>query len=180
MDELALHILDIVENSTAAGATRISIAVEEDMKRNRLTIRIRDNGRGMSRRQIRKALDPFYTTKKVRRVGLGLSLLAQAAQAAGGRMSILSRAGRGTIVTARFVHDHIDRQPLGDMPLTIVNILSGLDEKTDLLYRHRKSGKVFVFDTRDIKRGLPEISLRDPAVLSILKKEIEKKLKKIA
>jgi DNA topoisomerase VI subunit B len=180
LDELALHILDIVENSTAAGATRIAIDVEEDMKRNLLVIRIRDNGRGMSRRQIRMALDPFYTTKKVRRVGLGLSMLAQAAHTAGGRMSIASRTGRGTIVTARFVHDHIDRQPLGDMALTIVNILSGLDVKTDLTYRHRKGGKVFLFKTRDIRKDMPDLLLQDPAVLNLLKKEIEKKLKKIA
>jgi len=180
LDELALHVLDIAENSMAAGATRISIVVEEDMKRNILKIRIRDNGRGMNRRQIRKALDPFYTTKKVRRVGLGLSMLAQAARAAGGRMTISSRIGRGTIVNARFIHDHIDRQPLGDMALTIVNILSGLGEKTELSYRHRRGGKVFLFNTGAIKRNLPGLSLHDPAVLNLLRKEIKKELKKIA
>jgi hypothetical protein len=134
----------------------------------------------MNRKQIRMALDPFYTTKKVRRVGLGLSMLAQAAQAANGRMDIVSRAGRGTTVSARFVYDHIDRQPLGDMAMTIVTLLAGLGEKVDLVYRHRKRGKVYILDSRVLKKHLPDLSFHDPSVLNFLKKEIGKGLRKIA
>jgi hypothetical protein len=180
LDELALHVLDIVENSAAAGATRIAIAVDENMARNFLGIRIKDNGRGMNRKQIRMALDPFYTTKKVRRIGLGLSMLAQAAQAAGGRIDIVSRRGLGTTVSARFIYDHIDRQPLGNMALTIVNLLAGLGGKAELVYRHRKRGKVFMLDSREIKKQLPGLSFHDPSVLNLLKKEIDKGLRKIA
>lgn len=180
MDELALHVLDIVENSLAAGADRIRIAVEEDRRRNRLVIRVRDNGRGMNRRELKRSLDPFYTTKTVRRIGLGLSLMAQACRQAGGRLAVRSTPGRGTSVRAEFVLDHVDRQPLGNMALTVVNILAAGGSGVDLLYEHRVARRIFRFDTRAVRRILPPASWRQPAVLNALRRKIEQALKSIS
>jgi len=82
--ELSYHILDIAENSTRAGAKNVHITLTEDTDRNLFTIEIADDGRGMSPDEQQRALDPFYTTKKVRRVGLGLPMLAEAAERTGG------------------------------------------------------------------------------------------------
>lgn len=71
MEDLSLHILDIAENSIAAGAGKIKIKIIEDIKKNLLTIEIVDNGKGMDKNAIKKAYDPFFTTKTIRRVGLG-------------------------------------------------------------------------------------------------------------
>jgi hypothetical protein len=174
LQDLSLHILDIAENSTAAHATRIEITIDENIRKNRLLFRIRDNGRGMTKQVQIRALDPFFTTKKVRRVGLGLPMLAQAAREAGGRLTIRSRPGSGTSITARFVFDHIDRKPIGNMAETIINLVAGHGRNIDFLYKYRKNDLSYIFDTRIIKRSLRDVPITDPEVLSFLKKEIIK------
>jgi anti-sigma regulatory factor (Ser/Thr protein kinase) len=146
MEDLSLHILDIVENAVAAGATRIFVTVAEDEKRDLLRIRVSDNGPGMSKDILRRALDPFFTTKG-KRTGLGLPLLAQAAEQCGGRMTIRAVPGKGTKVTARFRHRHIDRPPLTNMKGTLMAIVLGHAE-IDLVYRHNRNGRVFGFRSR--------------------------------
>lgn len=177
MQDLSLHILDIAENSTAARATRIEITIEENIRKNRLLVRIRDNGRGMTKHAQIRALDPFYTTKKVRRVGLGLPMLAQAVKEADGNLTIRSRSGSGTTITARFVYDHIDRKPIGNMAETIMNLVAGHGRDIDLVYKHRKNGRKYIFDTRIIKYQLRGVPITNPEVLNFLKKEIIKGLK---
>ena len=105
MEDLSLHILDIAENAVAAGATRVLIAVNENSARDLFSLRVADNGRGMSREERRRALDPFFTTGR-KRTGLGLPLLAQTAGQCGGRFSLESAPGRGTRVMARFRLSH--------------------------------------------------------------------------
>jgi len=48
MEDLSLHVLDIAENSIAAGAKHVEIRVRESRREDRLSIEIIDNGRGMS------------------------------------------------------------------------------------------------------------------------------------
>lgn len=123
MEDLSLHVLDIVENSIRAGAKKIEIRIHEDLKADCLEIEIRDDGAGMDVSTMEKALDPFFTTKSVRKVGLGLSLFREAARAAGGDMVIQSEPGRGTNVKATFRYSHIDRKPLGDMSKTLATLV---------------------------------------------------------
>ncbi|OHB86307.1 MAG: hypothetical protein A2V98_12940, partial [Planctomycetes bacterium RBG_16_64_12] len=72
MEDLSLHILDVVENSLAASASRIKILIVEDTPGDWLSLEITDNGRGMDAPTQKMALDPFFTTRTTRRVGLGL------------------------------------------------------------------------------------------------------------
>jgi anti-sigma regulatory factor (Ser/Thr protein kinase) len=141
MQDLSLHILDVVENSIAAGASRIEIRIVEETRKDRLTLEIVDNGRGMDAETRRKALDPFYTTRSTRRVGLGLPLLAQAARESGGILEIDSEPGRGTTVRAVFKLSHPDRKPLGDIPETLRTIVSGRPE-LDLHFEYRRDSRV--------------------------------------
>jgi len=104
MEDLSLHILDIAENSIAASAARIEIRIEEDKAKDLLTIEIKDDGKGMNEQTLKKALDPFFTTRTTRRVGLGLSLLTQAAKDTGGNLELNSAPGEGTAVRASFHH----------------------------------------------------------------------------
>jgi predicted metal-dependent phosphoesterase TrpH/anti-sigma regulatory factor (Ser/Thr protein kinase) len=141
MEDLSLHILDIVENSIAASASRVRIVIEEDTRTDRLSLEIRDNGRGMDAEARKKALDPFFTTRTTRRVGLGLSLLAQAARESGGRLELDSQPGRGTTVRAVFQLSHPDRKPLGDVAETLRTILCGQPE-LDLEFQYKKDSKL--------------------------------------
>ncbi len=179
MKDLSLHILDIVENSIDAGATRIEIRIDENIKKNLLVLKIIDNGKGMDQKTLRKVLDPFYTTKKTRKVGLGLSMLAQATKEAAGNIEIKSAKGKGTNVLARFTYDHIDRKPIGDMAETIYNLIAtnGLD--IDFVYEHKKNGKGFVFDTKPMRRRLKNVPINNPEILAILRKGICNGLNKI-
>lgn len=119
MQDLSLHILDIVENAIAASATRIRIRIAEDTRNDRLSVEINDNGKGMDPQSRAKALDPFFTTRTTRRVGLGLPLLAQAAREANGSIEIQSAPGQGTTIKANFEMSHPDCKPLGDIAGTL-------------------------------------------------------------
>jgi anti-sigma regulatory factor (Ser/Thr protein kinase) len=172
VQDLSLHILDIVENSLAAGSRRVEIRVDEDMAADRMVIEIVDDGCGMDEERVRKALDPFFTTKTVRRVGLGLPLLEEACRMSNGEMRIESSPGKGTRVRATFQHSHIDRKPLGNMRDTLITLMTG-HPQLDLLYEHRKGGKTFSLDTREIRADLGEIPLDAPQVVSALRKLIQ-------
>jgi signal transduction histidine kinase len=119
MDDLSLHLLDIAENSIVAHATRIDIVIIEDRGEDELIIRISDNGIGMDECMREKVLDPFFTTKPQKSVGLGLPLLAQAAEESGGGLTIESGPQKGTEIVASFTLSNIDRKPLGDMEETM-------------------------------------------------------------
>jgi signal transduction histidine kinase len=122
MEDISLHILDIAENSLKAGATRISIAIEDDAKSRILKLIIEDNGCGMDGETSKEALSPFYSTKRTTSFGLGLPLLKQAAQDTGGDLVLESQPGKGTKVTAVFKSDHIDMKPLGDLKTTLITL----------------------------------------------------------
>jgi hypothetical protein len=142
MEDLSLHVLDIVENAVAAGAKRVRIAITESAARNALSLRVTDDGRGMTAREQARALDPFFTTGR-KRTGLGLPLLAHTAEICGGRLTIASVPGRGTSVAARFPLSHVDRPPLTKMAETLMTLFFGHPE-TDFHYRHTRNGRVFI------------------------------------
>lgn len=159
MRELSLHVLDLLQNSLEAGATRLDVSLEEDLIADRLTIEVRDNGRGMTPEAAQRALSPFFTTRTTRHVGLGLPLLAAAAERCDGGLVIDSQPGSGTMVRAEFGHSHIDRAPLGNMAGTLLAFLLGGDGRPlRLCYRHAVGDEAFEFDTAAIEAevgGLP-------------------------
>lgn len=179
MKDLSLHILDVVENSIEAGATRVEITIKENIRQNRLIVKIKDNGKGMDKKTLDKVLDPFYTTKKTRRIGLGLSMLAQAVKETQGDFTVKSKRGKGTTIIARFVYDHIDRKPLGDIAETLIALIASNGLTVDFIYKHEKNSKHFVLDTKDIKEELDGIPINNFEVLKLLQKNIRKELKSI-
>ena len=149
MRELSLHILDIAQNSLMAGASLITILIEESPLRNSLRIEITDNGKGIEADRMQTVTDPFYTTRSSRKVGLGLSLFQAAAERSGGELQITSRLGLGTTVTVVFPYDNIDRAPLGNMADTILTLVMG-NPGVDFCYRHLYEARTFIFDTRQL------------------------------
>lgn len=163
MRELSLHILDVVENSLAAGATHITLLIEENLSEDRLTITVTDNGRGMDAETLKQATDPFFTTRTTRHVGLGLPLLKAAAERCNGQLVLESAPGQGTRVVAHFQHSHIDRAPLGDMAVTVLTIL--LSERlVNLHYIHRVDGKMFEVNTEELRKILEDVPFSHPLV----------------
>jgi len=161
--ELSLHILDMLENSIEAGATRVELRIEEDLEADRLTIEIIDNGKGMDEKTLARVLDPFFTTRRTRHVGLGLPLFAAAAEWCNGGLHIESLVGQGTRVVATFQHSHIDRAPLGDVKGTLLVFLM-TERPVDLHYVHRVDSRTFEFDTAELRAELGDVPLTHPAV----------------
>lgn len=153
MPDLSMHILDIVENATRAGAKNVSLDIVEDREANVMTIAIIDDGRGMTEGELKRALDPFYTTKKERsKVGLGLPMLTETAEQAGGSLAVTSAPGKGTEVRARMVLDHVDRPPLGDINETLkIVIATNPGVIFDIAYT--VDGETETFSTRDDSQG---------------------------
>jgi len=173
MEDLSLHILDIVENSVAARADKIEIRISEDKKKDLLSVEIIDNGIGMDKETRKKAVDPFYTSRTVRRFGLGLPFLSEAAKAANGQLSIKSKKGEGTRIKADFQYSHIDRKPLGDIGQTILTIVIGNPE-IDLVYVYKKNSHTYSLDTRKIKAQLKETPINSPDGIRKIKENLKK------
>lgn len=167
MQELSLHILDLVQNSLTAGARQVEVKVLEDLAQNLFCISVQDDGCGMTPAQCQAALDPFVTSRTTRKVGLGLPLFKAAAEQAGGGLVISSTVGVGTIVQAKFQHDHLDRAPLGDMAETLVGIIA-LNESCRVLYQHSKVDREFRLDSEEIKGILGDVPLSHPEVVAWL------------
>ncbi len=178
MEDLSLHILDIAENSIEAEAKKIEIKIEENRKKDLLSLEIADDGKGMNKEALKKALDPFVTTKTTRRVGLGLPMLAEAAAAAGGRLTLRSQPGKGTKVKATFRLSHIDIKPLGDMAQTLITMLMGHPE-VDLVYSHTVNQQTYSFDTCEIKEQLNGVPINSPEVIKSIRKNIKEGLDRI-
>ena len=175
MRELSLHILDIVENGITAGADCIHIDVIESRTADFLTIKIRDNGRGIPVDLHKTEGKPARTT---RRVGLGLPLLAAAAERCDGKLAVEAGSVGGTEVTATFRYSHIDRAPMGDMASTMTTLLMG-NPQVDFVYTHVIDGQEFILDTRELKKELGNHSLEDPMVIHQLGKSIRTSLNQL-
>jgi len=173
MEDLSLHILDIAENAVAAQASKIEIRLVEDKKKDLLSLEVADNGIGMDKETQKRAIDPFFTSKNVRRFGLGLSLLSESAKAANGHLSIESQPGKGTKIKADFQHSHIDRKPLGDIGQTILTLIVG-NPDIDIIYIHKKDGHKLVLNTRKIRSRLKHIPLNSPDGIRMIKEELRK------
>lgn len=171
MNELALHLLDIAENSVAAHAETIQLVVEEDTLTDRLKLAVIDNGVGMPPEKMTRLADPFVTSRVTRKVGLGIPLLKAAAEACNGSLQVDSSPGKGTSITADFQRSHIDRMPLGDIVGTVLSLVVGWPE-THWIFRYRLDNTEFIFDDLPIKEELGDIPLCEPEVLAYLRQTL--------
>ncbi len=180
MRELSLHILDIVQNSVRADASMIIIDIEADFVKDYLTIRITDNGKGMDKETLKKVTDAFTTTRKTRKVGMGIPLFKMAAESSGGEFDISSKEGMGTVVKAGFKISSIDRVPLGEMEETMTTLISGSPEK-DFIMNYRivteDEEREFNFDTREIKEEIEDIPIDDYEIVSTIRSYIKENIK---
>lgn len=159
MKEISLNVLDIAENSVKANATLTEIFIDE--AGDTLTLTIKDDGCGMNEETVKSVIDPFYTTRTTRKVGLGIPLLKLACEQTGGTLSItssVSETDHGTTVTAVFYKNHIDFTPLGDIISSIVTLIQGHPD-TDFLFRHVTDKGTAELDTREIRAVLEDVPL---------------------
>jgi len=178
MKTISDHVLDIVQNSVRAKATVIEIIVEEDKKNDFYALKINDNGCGMSREVLQNAANPFFTSRNTRKVGLGLSLLKQNAEAAGGSFQLWSEPGKGTKVQAVFQLSHYDRPPTGDIWDTwFLTLLSNPGIR--LVYKHQTGKGTFTVDSAEVLEMLEGVRLQQKEVKEGVIEWIKNNLEKI-
>lgn len=158
MRELSLNILDIAQNSITANASLITVEITENTVEHTLLIGIYDNGKGMSEEQVKSVIDPFFTTRTTRKVGMGIPLFKMAAEQTGGGLEIKSELGVGTEIRATFKTDSVDFTPLGDVASTIQMLIT-MNTDRDFVYKHKVDDKEFVCDTRELKAILGDVPL---------------------
>ncbi len=178
MNDLSLHIIDIIQNSLSAGAGLVTVSVNEDTQANCLTIEVGDNGKGMTKEQVDKLDDPFFTSRTTRRVGMGIPLFRQSARQSGGDVVIISEPGKGTDIKATFELNNIDRPPLGDIANTIILMVSANPDK-EFVFCYIYNGNEYCFDTREVKEVLEGLPLNDVSVIRMLTEMVSENIKEL-
>ncbi|MBQ7851001.1 MAG: sensor histidine kinase [Clostridia bacterium] len=168
MRELSDNIMDIAQNSISAGASLTEVHITVSHAEDRITFVFRDNGSGMNEDMVRSVLEPFTTSRKTRKVGLGLPLLKQTAEMTGGTVTIESTVGVGTVVTATFGLGHIDRPPMGDVAGAWFSLVV-MNPETDFLFSYDYDGKDFTFDTRIVRETVAPIPLNQMEIAAWIK-----------
>jgi hypothetical protein len=178
MKNVALHILDLVQNSARARAGLVKISVTEDQENDRYLLSIVDDGKGMDQEELQKATDPFYTSRTTRNVGLGLALIRLNAERTGGNLTLSSIPGKGTNLEACFVMSHPDRLPLGEIDDVLVMLAAGLPGLR-LVYEHTTSQGQYRFDTESIREIIGNFQDSNLEIRKFLKEMIVENLQAI-
>jgi anti-sigma regulatory factor (Ser/Thr protein kinase) len=168
MEEISLNILDLAQNAISAGAGLISITVDERRAAGTLTVTVSDNGRGMPPQQLENAVDPFYTSRTTRKVGLGLPFFKMAAELTGGSFKITSEEGVGTTVCGVFRLNHIDRMPLGDVKETIISLIY-CNPLIDIVFTRFSDLREYSLDTREMHKVLGSLPLNSSEVIAFIR-----------
>ncbi len=173
MKEISLHIMDIVQNSITANASLIEVSMEVSIGEDRLTVFIRDNGKGMDREMLEGVTSPFVTTRTTRRVGLGIPLFKAGAEATGGSFFIDSKPGEGTVLQADYVFSHLDRPPIGDYAGTMHTLIV-CNPSLDFAVTFSYNGERETLDTREVRQVLgSDVPLDTPDVSMWLRENLD-------
>jgi len=178
MRELSLHLLDVTRNYIEAGANSVELRVIEAEAGDLLRFSISDDGPGMSPECAAAAMDPFFTTRRSRRVGMGLSLLRATCERCEGGLELRSTPGHGTEVIGYLQADHIDCQPLGDMG-AVIQCLALESDRVRIRYHHQVGRKVFALDTGNTAPPPGTKRLTEPAALCWLARHVNESLRKL-
>ena len=133
MQEIAMTILDMIQNSLRAQALQIHLWIKDSIKDNMIHIEICDNGCGMSLETLQQVTNPFFTTRTTRSIGLGIPLFKESVEATGGYFQIDSCLQKGTKIIGEYVKNHIDTPPMGNLVDTMITCIQ-YDEKVNYCF----------------------------------------------
>lgn len=176
--EISLHILDVVQNSIKAGADFIEVKINVHTDTKRIRVEIIDNGCGMNEEQLAACVNPFFTSRTTRKVGLGIPFLKQSAECTGGTFSIMSKEGQGTEIMAEYHMDHIDCIPIGDINATIFSLVI-MNGTLDFYFQYQVDARQFVFDTRQIREMIGDIPFDNSEISSFIKDFLDENKKEV-
>ncbi|QBG46222.1 ATP-binding protein [Verrucomicrobia bacterium S94] len=157
-------ITDLVQNAFEAGASEITLKVEETDTH--LKIVIQDNGKGMNAKTLAKAKDPFWSDGKHRhrKVGLGLPFLFQTAEMTGGSAEIESEEGTGTTVTCNLDPRNVDLPAFGSFTPAAVSLMT-YGFEGNLTIEHRRNEKHYSVSRNDLVDALGNLNTSENMAL---------------
>ena len=168
MKDLSLHILDIVENSVKAGAKTVTL--EFSWHDTVFSFSISDDGPGFPKGVKEDPSDPFRTTRKERKVGLGLAMLKNSIEQCGGKLKISEGDKGGVKVEADFDLSHIDSKPVGDIEDLIITCMTAWPRMDWIV----KTGdnREEILNTVEVKAELGDINMNSPEVRKFILRQL--------
>ena len=179
MRDLSLHLLDLAQNSITAGASLVTVRLTLE-ESGMLTMQLEDNGKGMSPELLQRVTSPFATTRTTRKVGLGIPMMMENAEKAGGSLKLESEVGKGTTMTVTMDTGNIDCLPLGDLSGTLLSLMMTNPLKPDFLFEGKTPKGECTFDTREVRSALgSDIPLNEPEVAAWLQEALNEEINPI-
>ena len=179
MRDLSLHLLDLAQNSIIAGANLVTVRMTlEDS--GMLTMELEDDGKGMSPELLARVTSPFATTRTTRKVGLGIPMMKENAEKAGGTFTLESTEGKGTKLTASMDTGNIDCLPMGDLSGTMLSLMLTNPMHPDFRFEGKSPKGEGAFDTREVRAVLgSDIPFNEPSVAAWLKEALDEEMNSI-
>ena len=175
MQDLAMHILEILMNSIHACAKNIKFIVQDSLINDKIIMTVEDDGKGMTEEQVQNISSPFMTGRTTRKVGLGVAFLKGLTEQCNGEFLVESKVGVGTKVSASVQKSFIDTPPMGDLGEIMMECIQASDQ-IDYLFEYKTDTKEFIFDTKEIKKELDGVSLLEPSILLWIKDYINQQI----
>ena len=179
MRDLSLHLLDLAQNSITAGASLVTVRLTLGEDR-MLTMDLTDDGKGMSPELLARVTSPFATTRTTRKVGLGIPMMKENAEKAGGTFKLESEEGKGPTLTCSMDTGNIDCLPLGDLSGTLLSLMLTNPLFPDFLFEGKSPKGEGSFDTREVRQALgSDIPFNEPSVAAWLKEALDEEINSI-
>ena len=171
MEDLAMHLLEILMNSVKAGARTLTLKIYDSWLDNVIRMIIIDDGCGMSEDMASRAADPFTTSRTTRKIGMGLAFMKGLTETCNGSFELKSVVGEGTEVIAEVEKECIDTPPLGDLGDISMSTIQANPE-IDYTLEYTTDSNKFVFTSMEVRKELEGVSLMEPEILLWIKEYI--------
>ncbi len=168
MEDLAMQILELLMNSIQAGASVIRLEILDSTLKDVIRIILEDNGKGMSEEFVARVTDPFTTSRKTRKVGMGVAFFKGLTEMCNGSFDIRSELGKGTVIEASVQKSFIDTPPLGDIGEMMMYCIQA-NEETDYILDYKTDTNEFNFRSAEVRELLEGVSLQEPDILLWIK-----------
>lgn len=165
MENLSMHVLDIMANSIRADASEIHVTIIDSRKSDLISIEVIDNGKGMDQQMVIEVQNPFFTTRSTRKIGLGIPFFKELGEQCEGAFELESEVNKGTRIYASMKKSHWDTPPMGDIGDAIMIGISA-KESVHTHFEYIKDNGKFCFDTTEIREILgDEVSICEAEIM---------------
>jgi len=156
---LSDYIVDLTQNSVEAGSALVIIDLIEAEDRH-IKVYISDNGPGMDAETLKRVRDPFFTgggKHEKRKVGLGISFLAQFIAQCGGNWDMASEPGVGTSLFFEYDGKNPDAPPIGNLASAVTCCL-GLPGGFEMVFTRSLGGESYTVTRSEVTDVLGDIN----------------------